>query len=96
MEEGNCPIGINAKFHALRHTHASALIANGIDVVTIRRRLGHCSAAFTLRVYAHKCTPTDTTAATAIGKLLGLSLGAHPVPIPGFWGQKWRICGTSC
>ena len=27
--------------HALRHTHASQLIAAGLDVVTISRRLGH-------------------------------------------------------
>ena len=64
-------IGINVKFHALRHTHASALIADGIDVVTISRRLGHCSPAFTLRVYAHMFAPTDNAAAAAIGKLLG-------------------------
>jgi integrase len=30
-------------FHALRHTHASALIAAGLDVVLISRRLGHGS-----------------------------------------------------
>jgi integrase len=65
------PIGINVKFHALRHTHSSALIADGHDVVTISRRLGHCSAAFTLKVYAHKSQPTDKAAAAAIGKLLG-------------------------
>jgi integrase len=28
-------------FRALRHTHASALIAAGVDVVKISRRLGH-------------------------------------------------------
>ena len=65
------PIGINVKFHALRHTHASALIADRIDVVTISRRLGHCSAAFTLRVYAHMFAPTDKAVAASIGKLLG-------------------------
>ena len=30
-------------FHALRHSHASALIAGGIDVVKVSRRLGHSS-----------------------------------------------------
>ena len=41
------------KFHGLRHSHASALIANGLDVVTVSRRLGHSSPAITLGVYAH-------------------------------------------
>ena len=29
--------------HALRHTHASQLIASGMDILTISRRLGHGS-----------------------------------------------------
>jgi integrase len=40
-------------FHALRHTHASALIASGMDVVRVSRRLGHSSPDVTLRIYAH-------------------------------------------
>lgn len=53
-------------FHALRHTHASALIANGLDVVTISRRLGHSSPVITLNAYAHLFQKTDTAAAAAI------------------------------
>jgi integrase len=53
-------------FHALRHTHASALIAAGLDVVTISRRLGHSSPNVTLGTYAHLFTHTDTAAASAI------------------------------
>ena len=39
--------------HALRHSHASALIAAGQDVLTISRRLGHGSPNVTLAVYGH-------------------------------------------
>ena len=54
-------------FHALRHTHASALIASGkLDVVSISRRLGHGSPTVTLTVYAHMFQKTDTAAAAAI------------------------------
>src|SRR5262249_320372 len=45
--------GIKATFHSLRHTHASTLIASGLDVLTISRRLGHGSPAITLGVYGH-------------------------------------------
>jgi integrase len=41
------------KLHALRHTHASALIAAHHDIVTISRRLGHYSPVVTLSIYAH-------------------------------------------
>ena len=53
-------------FHALRHTHVSALIAAGVDVVQISRRIGHSSPTVTLRTYAHLFKNTDTTAADAI------------------------------
>jgi integrase len=64
---------VNGKwtFHALRHTHASALIAGGVDIVTISRRLGHSSPAITLKVYSHLFADTDTTAADAIENVLG-------------------------
>ena len=56
----------SVSFHALRHPHASALTAKGIDVVTIRRRLGHSSPKVTLAVYAHLFGNTDQPAASAI------------------------------
>jgi integrase len=40
------------KLHALRHSHASALIASGLDVLTVSRRLGHGSPVVTLNTYA--------------------------------------------
>lgn len=50
-------------FHALRHTHVSHLIAAGLDILTISRRIGHGSAAITLRVYGHLFTnPADRAA----------------------------------
>jgi integrase len=65
-----------ATFHSLRHTHASQLIAAGLDVLTISRRLGHGSPAITLGVYGHLFENTDARAAevTAVwlgGKMLG-------------------------
>jgi integrase len=53
-------------FHALRHVHVSALIAAGIDVLTISRRLGHSSPTVTLNVYGHLFSNTDAKAAEAI------------------------------
>jgi integrase len=52
-------------FHALRHTHASGLIAAGIDVLKISRRLGHGSPNVTLGVYGHLFNNDDSDAARA-------------------------------
>jgi integrase len=58
--------------HSLRHAHASALIAAKVDVLTISRRLGHATPAFTLAVYGHLFANTDAAAAAAIDGAMGL------------------------
>jgi integrase len=55
--------GISVSFHSLRHTCASILIAEGLDVLSLSRRLGHGSAAITLGVYGHLFKPDDRAAA---------------------------------
>jgi integrase len=54
---------INCTLHGLRHTHVSQLIAAGLDVLTISRRIGHASPAITLNVYSHMFSNTDVRAA---------------------------------
>jgi integrase len=54
---------IDCTMHGLRHTHVSQLIAAGLDVLTISRRIGHASPAITLNVYGHLFANTDTCAA---------------------------------
>jgi integrase len=57
--------------HSLRHTHASQLIASGMDVLTISRRLGHGSPAITLAVYGHLFGNTDAKAAEIMEAAFG-------------------------
>lgn len=66
--------------HDLRHFYASGLIAQGCDVVTVQRALGHASATVTLRTYAHLWpTAEDRTrkaASALIAETLGGSVGS--------------------
>ena len=57
--------------HSLRHSHASALIAAGVDPLTISRRLGHGTPAFTLATYGHLFANTDAAAAKALDAAMG-------------------------
>ena len=43
-------------FHILRHTHASILLATGVDIKKISERLGHSSIRITYDLYSH-CMP---------------------------------------
>jgi integrase len=54
---------LKATLHSLRHTHASTLIASGLNVLTISRRLGHGSPAITLGIYGHLFKTDDRAAA---------------------------------
>ncbi len=60
------------RFHDLRHSHASMIIASGMDVVEVSRRLGHANPAITLRIYAHSFRPQakDTAAAEAVNAIM--------------------------
>lgn len=51
------------RFHDLRHTCGSQWLADGHDMFSVSRWLGHSSIAFTDRVYAHVAKEPDYTAA---------------------------------
>lgn len=52
--------------HSLRHTHATILIANGVNIPTVSRRLGHSSISTTTKVYAHAIQSADEIASEVI------------------------------
>ena len=58
------------RFHALRHTHVSLLIASGMDILKISRRLGHDKPTTTLNVYGHLIKDRDDEAVKALEGLL--------------------------
>lgn len=50
VEQSGLP---RVRFHDLRHTHATLLLAAGVPAHVVSRRLGHASEAFTLMQYGH-------------------------------------------
>jgi integrase len=67
--------GLVASLHSLRHTHASTLIASGLDVLTISRRLGHATPVLTLGTYGHLFKTDDRAAAIMEAALLAPRMG---------------------
>jgi len=51
-------------------THASQLIAAGLDVVTVSRRIGHSNPTVTLAIYAHLFGHTDQRTAEIVDKAM--------------------------
>lgn len=58
------------RFHDLRHTQATLLIGNGVDIKTVQNRLGHSRAATTLDIYATALPENDRKAADLFGSIL--------------------------
>lgn len=47
-------------FHCLRHTHATLLLSNEVDIKYVQERLGHTDPQTTLRTYAHVMPKTKS------------------------------------
>ena len=56
--------------HAFRHTAASLLIANGIDVVTVANMLGHSQVSTTDNIYAHIIEAERTKASECLADVI--------------------------
>jgi integrase len=64
------------RLHDLRHFYASGLIAEGCDVVTVQRALGHAKATTTLATYSHLWPNAEDRTRTAASALMRASLAA--------------------
>lgn len=56
--------------HGLRHTSATLLISENIDVRTVSARLGHAQTSTTMNIYAHSLKKLDEKASSALDNLL--------------------------
>ena len=55
--------------HGLRHTSATLLIAQNVDIKTVSSRLGHSETSTTMDIYAHALKKQDELAAESLGEL---------------------------
>ena len=64
--------GINkrVRFHDLRHTNATLLLAEGTDYKVIQSRLGHSDISTTLNIYSHVTMEMQKSASKKISSLL--------------------------
>jgi len=58
------------RLHDLRHTHASHLLAAGVNAKVVSERFGHASVSFTLDTYGHVMPGQQSEAAEAAAALL--------------------------
>ena len=73
------------RFHDLRHSCASLLLANGVPLKHIQEWLGHSDFTITANIYAHLDYKSKITSAQEMETGLALPEG-------GDFGSRWREC----
>lgn len=58
------------RFHDVRHTHASLLVASGVPIKVVTERLGHAHPAFTMHTYQHLLPGMSAQAAAGFAGLI--------------------------
>lgn len=66
--------GVPCNFHALRHTHASQLLRQGVHPKIVSERLGHSSVGLTLDTYSHLLPGMQEDAAAQLDGVLRRAL----------------------
>jgi len=64
LEQGG--LDRNFCFHDLRHTHATLLLRQGVNIKVISERLGHSTIQMTLDTYSHLMPDMQETAVKAL------------------------------
>ena len=75
------------RFHDLRHTFASLLLANGVPLKHIQEWLGHSDFTTTANIYAHLDYKSKITSAQAMETGLALPEG-------GDFSSRWGSIGA--
>lgn len=75
-------------FHALRHTFASVLLADGVDIRSLAEFLGHTDPGFTLRTYTHLMPSGENRARRAIDRALGAAVDGPTAVVPDVYRQE--------
>lgn len=65
------------RFHDLRHTAATLLLASGVNAKVVSEMLGHSSVAITLRIYAHVLPHMQQSAVQAMDDMLGITVDSY-------------------
>lgn len=65
--------------HGLRHTSATLLISQGINIRAVSERFGHARTSTTMDIYAHALKSSDREAADKLDNLLNNNISSNKI-----------------
>lgn len=66
-------------FHELRHTYATMLCSNGVDIITAAKLMGHSDTEMLSKVYAHVLDENKRAAAAKLSGMIAKESGSQEV-----------------
>lgn len=69
------------RLHDLRHSHATWLINNGVNIVAVSKRLGHSTIEQTLKTYTHLLENSDQQMMDKINQNRGINLRPNTLEV---------------
>ena len=63
-------VGLHVYPHKFRHSMASLMIANHVNIVTVSKRLGHAKVSTTSDIYRHAIKEADARAAESYADMI--------------------------
>ncbi len=75
--------GLNARFHDLRHSYASLMLAAGVHPKIVSEALGHSTVAITLDIYSHVTPGLQEAAAKQLDSLLPVGVAQRHGSVTG-------------
>lgn len=90
-------LGIDFRFHSLRHTHGTMLYENGAPVKDIQDRLGHASFAITMDTYVENTDKMREATAKIIEDNIKIEVDKTPTNprLHGIWLSIINRCKTN-
>lgn len=90
-------LGIDFRFHALRHTHGTMLYENGVAVKDIQERLGHSTFSMTMDTYVENTKLIQDTTSKIIDDNIKIEIDKTPTNkrLHGIWLSVVNRCKTN-
>ena len=85
------------RWHDLRHTYATLLLARGTHPTYVQKSLGHASVQLTLDRYSHWMPSMSRNTAAGMDEALGLATYSGPsLPLRGSSGRSHKETWEGC
>ncbi len=88
-------LGIDFRFHALRHTHATILVENNAPIKDVQERLGHSNIRTTMDTYVSNTDQMQLTSVDVFDKSARIEVSERNEHLYSIWHSMINRCASN-